>query len=114
MTPGNLKRHIIDHVRIPARWIFLLMAIAILSFMAITADLGDTNAATPNQPNLENDGLLKFDQELFTEANGSADPFAPSFAEGDMIEETIVSFGQHPIDAGASSSSLLGLPYLPA
>ena len=109
MTSRIRSRYIFEHMQIPSRWVLFLLAVAILAFMAFSASLYDQGSPTAAQDGMA--GATSQHQVVTaTEMNGSIDPFAPYYGEGDMIGQSIVFFNQERIGREVYRACTLGIP----
>lgn len=98
--------YVVGLIRAPARWVYPLLTITLLAgSLAVALAVGNEAAASYQQA-AQHD-VAQHDYESYTQANGSIDPFAPFYGEGDMIEQTVVPIDQHPANGGASGSCIL-------
>lgn len=106
MTVIYLACYVSSLIRLPNRLVYVLLTVALLAALsALTLAAGSDVEASSQQVSQEN--VVQHDFESFTEANGSIDPSAPFYGEGDMIGQTIVLFGQNPVNEGASGACIL-------
>lgn len=109
MTSDARNRRIIERLQIPGRWVLLLLAVAILAFMAISASLSD-GAINSGVAEFKNGAVTHQHVETGTEANGSTDAFVPLYGEDDMIEQSVVCFEEETFGQEAYGACFLGIP----
>lgn len=98
--------YVVSLIRAPDRWVYVLLTVALLAGLsAFTLATGNDAAASSEQPGQEE--VVPGDVESFTEASGSIDPFAPFHGEGDMIDQTVMFFDQHPVNGETSGACIL-------
>lgn len=107
-----LACYVASQIRIPDRWVYLLLTLALVAAMSTFALAGGSDAEASSQSFSQED-VVPYGFESFSEANGSIDPYAPFYGEGDMIEQTVVFFGKDAYGAGASSACFLGISCRP-
>lgn len=106
MTGIYLACYIASHIRIPERFAYLFLTIALVAAIsAFSLATGNETAASSQAGSREE--VVPHAFESSTEANGSIDPYAPFYGEGDMIEQTIGHFNQHPLNHAASGACIL-------
>ena len=111
MTSNCTYRRVIDSVHIRGRWVLFFLAYAIAGLMALNAVLSDGSAIGPGPVHEVADGsVTQFDLDASTEANGSIDPFAPHFGDGDMFDQNAIYNDLYPINEGASAACFLAIP----
>jgi len=106
MTGIRLACFIASHLRLPDRWVYLLLTVALLSAVSALALATGDEAEASVQPIAQQDGI-PHGNESFAEANGSIDPYAPFYGDGDMIEQTSPLFEQPLINDGVSGACIL-------
>lgn len=95
MTGIYLACYVASHLRLPNRWIYLLLTVALLGAMFTLALAAGSDAAASVNP-FNQEVVIPNGYESFTEANNSIDPFAPFYGEGDMIEQTVPLHREQP------------------
>ena len=112
MNAIYLTCYVASLIRVPNRWVYLLLAIALLAAMSTFAVAGGSNAEASSQ-SVGDEEVVPHGFESFTEANGSIDPYAPFYGEGGMIEQSVVFFDEDAFGQGASSACFLGISCRP-
>ena len=107
-----LACYVASQIRVPDRWVYLLLTIALLAAMSTFALAGGSDAEASSQPFGEED-VVPYGFESFSEANGSIDPYAPFYGAGDMFEQTVVYFDEEAFGQAASSACFLGISCRP-
>lgn len=106
MNAIYLACYVASHIRVPERWVYALLPVALLAAITTFA-LAVGNHAQASYQTFSQEEVVPTDVESFTEANGSIDPYAPFFGEGDMIDQTVMPFNQHPLNGEASGACIL-------
>ncbi|MDE2747228.1 MAG: hypothetical protein OXI41_14860 [Chloroflexota bacterium] len=106
MTGIRLACFVASHVRLPDRWVYLLLTVALLAAVSALALVAGGDVEASVQP-VNQEDVVPYGFQSFTEANGSTDPYAPFYGEGDMIEQTGPSFEHLPVNGGASGACIV-------
>jgi len=106
MNAIYLACYVASRLRIAGRVGYLLLTAALLAAIATFA-LAIGNDAQASYQTFSQEDVVPNDFESFTEANGSIDPYAPFLGEGDMIDQTVMPFNQHPLNGEASGACIL-------
>ncbi|MDE2891630.1 MAG: hypothetical protein OXN86_03895 [Chloroflexota bacterium] len=105
MNAIYLTCYVASRLRIPERATYLLLTVALVAaittFALATGNEAEASSHTHSQESAELHGF-----ESFTEANGSIDPYAPYYGEGDMIDQTVLPFDQIPLNGEASGACI--------
>lgn len=109
MTSNNQSRRYIDRVQVSEQRILLLLVVALLGFMALSAALIDSSVTGPAQGVVDS-SVTQFDLGITNEADSSIDPFAPYFGDGDPFEQSGIYYHQHQISEGGSAACFLAIP----
>ncbi len=109
MTSDAHNRRIIERLQIPGRWTLLLLLGAILGVLAFNTYLGD-DADASAVPEFTDGVITQFDVETAMDANGSIDPFAPFYGEGDMIGQSVVYFEEETFGQEAYGACFVCTP----
>ena len=98
--------YVVSLIRAPERWVYPLLTVALLAGLLAGALAVGNEAAASYQQAAQHD-VAQHDYESYAEANGSIDPFAPFYGEGDVIEQTVVLSDQLQGNGPASGACIL-------